>query len=146
MQCVVSCQATSKPRAKGTHVAVPFVCWPASNGTIVANPRRRRGARGGSFRCVDSSSSSPSPCWLPLDIVEPRPHTRSYRRISRTLRRGSVEAQGRSGSYECHGLRDARPLDRKRSSGLFPERLPPQQLARGDRYGNASVHRCLIRF
>ena len=34
----VSCQATSKPRAVETPVAVPFARGPASNGIIAANP------------------------------------------------------------------------------------------------------------
>jgi len=35
---------------------------------------------------------------LPLGIVERRPQARSNHQSSRTLRRGSVGAQGRSGS------------------------------------------------
>ena len=93
MRCVASCQARSRPRAAETRAEVPFVCWPASNGTIAANLKRRRVARVASFRSVGASSSNPSPCWLPHDTVEPRLHTRSCRRISRTLRRGSVAAQ-----------------------------------------------------
>ena len=58
-----------------------------------AKPRRRRGARVASFRCVDSSSSSPWPCWLLHGTAEQRPHTRFCRRRSRRLRRGSVAAQ-----------------------------------------------------
>ena len=42
-RCEVSFQAKSKPRAVGTLAGVLFAGWPASNGTIVANPRRRRG-------------------------------------------------------------------------------------------------------
>ena len=95
---MVNCQARSRRGEAGTRAGVPFVCWLAplealQYGTIVANPRRRRGAAVVSFRCVDSSSSNPSRCWLPLDTAEPRPHTRSYHRRSRTLRRGSVAAQ-----------------------------------------------------
>ena len=121
----MSCQAKSKPRAVETHVTVPFVGWPASSGTIVANLIRRRGAAVVSFRCVGSSSSNPSLCWLPLDIVEPRPHIRSCPRRSRTLHRGSVEAQGRSGNCECLGLRDARPLALECSCGSSPNRCLP---------------------
>ncbi len=50
---------------------------------------------------------------------------RSCRRRSRTLRQGSVEARGRSGSYECHDLRDARPSALECSSDSFPNRCPP---------------------
>jgi hypothetical protein len=32
---VASCQAKSKPHEVGTHAAVLFGGWPASNGTIV---------------------------------------------------------------------------------------------------------------
>ena len=55
MRSVVSYQARSRPRAARTHAGVPFVCWLASNGTIVANPRRQSGAIVVSFRSVDSS-------------------------------------------------------------------------------------------
>ena len=53
----MSCQANCKPRAGGTHAGVRFACWHApiealQSGTIVANPRRRRGAGVASFRCV----------------------------------------------------------------------------------------------
>ena len=83
---MVSCQAKSKPRAVETHVAVPFVGWPASSGTIAANPRLRRGAVVASFRCVDSSSSNPSLYWLPLDIAVRRPRIRSRaRRLERLV-------------------------------------------------------------
>ena len=95
------------------------------SGTIVANPKRRRGARVASFRSVGSSSSNPSPCWLRLDTGEPRPHTRSCRRRSRTLRCVSVAAQEKSGSYERHGLRDARPSALECSFGSFPNRCRP---------------------
>ena len=74
-------------------VVVRSSCWLASNGAIVANAILRRGARVASFRSVGSRSSSPSPCWLLLDTVEPRPHTRSCRRRSRRFHRGSVEAR-----------------------------------------------------
>ena len=63
MRSVVSFQAKSKPRAVGTHAGVLFVCWLASNGTIVANPRRPRGEAVASSRCVGWRSSTPSPCW-----------------------------------------------------------------------------------
>ena len=63
------------------------------SGTIAANPKRRRVAGVASFRCVGSSSSNPSLCWLPLDTAEPRTRTRSCRRRSRRLRRGSVAVQ-----------------------------------------------------
>jgi len=91
----------------------------------MANPRHRRGARVASFRCVGSSSSSPSPCWLLHGTVEPRPHIRSCRRRSRRLHRGSVAARERSGSYECHGLRGARPLAPGFSFCSFPNRCLP---------------------
>ena len=90
---MVSCQATNKPRATGTPVVVPFVCYPASNGTIVANPRRRRDATVASSRCVGWHSSNPSPCWLPLGTAVQRPRIHSCRRRSQKLRRGWVEAQ-----------------------------------------------------
>ena len=109
----------------GTHVAVLFASWLASSGTIVANPIPRRGAVVSSFRSVGSSSSNPSLCWLPLDIVEPRPRIRSYRRRSRRHRPGSIAARERSGSYECHGLRDARPLAPGCSSDSSPNRCLP---------------------
>ena len=83
---MASCQAKSKRRAAGICVGVRSVCWPASNGTIVANPKRRRGAGGASFRCVDSNSSNPSLCWLPLDIAVRRPRIRSRaRRLERLV-------------------------------------------------------------
>ena len=91
----------------------------------MANPRRRRVAAVASFRSVGSSSSNPSPCWRPLDTGAQRPHTRSCRRRSQTLRRGSVAAPGRSGSFESHGLRDARLLALGCSCGSFPNRCPP---------------------
>ena len=58
----MSCQAKSKPHATETLAAVLSVCWLAPleatlYGTIVANPRRRRGAGVASFRCV---------CWRDL--------------------------------------------------------------------------------
>jgi len=93
------------------------------SGTIVASPRLRHVARVASFRCVGSSSSSPSPCWRQLDTAARQPRIRSYRRRSRTLRRGSVEAQGRSGNCECHGLRGARPLAQECSFDSFPNRF-----------------------
>ena len=124
-RCVVRCQAKSRRHAAGTRVTVPFVGWLASSGTIVANPRLRRGAAGASSRCVGSSSSNPSPCWRPLGIVEPRPQTRSCRRISRRLRRGSIAAREKSGNCECHDLRDARPLALEYSFGSFPNRCLP---------------------
>ncbi len=93
MRCVASCQAKSKPLAPETLVAVPFACWLASNGTIVANPRRQRGAVVASSRSVGSSSSNPSLYWRPLDTGPQRPHTRSCHRRSRRLHRGSVAVQ-----------------------------------------------------
>ena len=48
--------------------------------------RRQRGAGGASFRCVDSNSSNPSLCWLPLDIAVQRPRIRSRaRRLERLV-------------------------------------------------------------
>ena len=125
MRYVVNCQARSRPRAAGTRAGVLFVCWPASNGTIVANPKHLRVAGVASSRCVGSSSSNPSRCWLPLVIVEPRPRIRSCPRRSRRLRRGSVSAQGRSGNCECLGLRDARPSVLGYSFDSFPNRCLP---------------------
>ena len=95
------------------------------SGTIVANPKRRRGAAVVSFRCVGSSSSKPSRCWRQLDTAVRRPRIRSCHRRSRTLRLGSVATPGRSGSYECHGLRDARPWALGYSSDSFPNRCLP---------------------
>ena len=113
------------PRAAGTHAAVLFAGLPASSGTIVASRRLLRGAGVASFPSVGSSSSNPSPCWRQLDTAAQRPHTHSYHRRSRTLRRGSDATQGRSGSYECHDLRDARPLALEYSFGSFPNRCRP---------------------
>ena len=107
-RCAVSCQARSRPRATGIRVAVPFAGWPASNGTIVANPRRRRDAVNVSFRSVSWHSSNPSQCWLRLGTGEPRPRIRSCLRRSRTLRPRSVAVRGRSDNCESHGLRGAR--------------------------------------
>jgi hypothetical protein len=86
-RCAVRCQAKNKPHATGTRVGVLFAGWPAPLeallfGAIVASPKRRRFARVGSFRSVGSNSSNPSLCWLPLDIVEPRPRIRSCHRRS----------------------------------------------------------------
>jgi len=122
---VVNCQAKSKPHAMGTLAAVLSVYLPSSNGTIVANPRHRRGAGVASSRCVGWRSSNPSPCWLRLGTAERRPRIRSCLRRSRRLRRGSVAAPERSGSYECHGLRGARPLAPGCSCGSFPNRCRP---------------------
>jgi hypothetical protein len=94
-------------------------------GTIVANPRRLRGARVVSSRSVDSSSSNPSPCWRQLDSAVRRPRIRSCRRRSRTLRRGSVATPGRSGNSECPGPRDARLSAPGCPSDSFPNRCPP---------------------
>ena len=127
VRSVVSYQATSKPHAAGTRAAVLFAGWPASSGTIGANPRRRRGARVVSFHFVGWRSSNPSPCWPPLGTVELRPHMRSCPQRSRTLRQGSVAARGRSGNYESHGLRGARPLAPGCSSGSFPNRCRPSE-------------------
>ena len=59
MRCVVSYPTRSRPRAVGTRVGVRSVCSPASNGTIVANPRRRRVATVGSARHIRMTSSRP---------------------------------------------------------------------------------------
>ena len=67
MRYAVSCQANYTQHVVGTRAGVPSAGWPASSGTIVANPRRRRGAKVASIRSVGSTSSNPSPCWLPLD-------------------------------------------------------------------------------
>jgi hypothetical protein len=87
------CPAVGFPLFLANCVVVRSSGWLASNGAIVANAILRRDARVASFRSVGSSSSSPSPCWLPLDTVEPRPNTCSYRRRSRRFHRGSVEAR-----------------------------------------------------
>jgi len=155
VRCVVSCQARSKLRAAGTHVAVPFAGWPASSGTIVASPRRRVQSSRHTPLCrqpgIDvqliKSSERHMECayyvMLRLDTGQRRPHIRSYRRISRTLRRGSVAARGRSGSYECPGLRDARPLARGCSSDSFPNRYPPS-VARAFRWESLSAAESLF--
>ena len=72
---MASCQAKSKPHATGILAGARSAGWPASNETIVANPRRRRGARVASSRSVDWHSSNPLSCWLPDGAEEPRPHT-----------------------------------------------------------------------
>jgi hypothetical protein len=108
VRSVVSYQATSKPHAAGTHVAIRSAGWPASNGTVVANPRRRRGAEVASSRCVGWHSSNPWLCWPPLGTAVQRPHIRSCRRRSRRPRRGSVAVQERSDNCESHDLRGAR--------------------------------------
>jgi hypothetical protein len=64
VQCVVSCQAKSKPHVAGTRVAVRSVYWLAPleatlYGTIVAGLRRRRGARVEATRYIRLTSSSP---------------------------------------------------------------------------------------
>ena len=129
-RCVVSCQARNRPRAVGTRVAVLFVCWLAPleatlYGTIVADPRRRRGAAVASSRCVGWRSFTPSPCWLPHGTAVRQPHIRSCPRRSRRLRRGSVADPEKSGSYESHGLRGARPLVPGCSSGSTSNRCRP---------------------
>ena len=88
----MSCQAKSKPRAVVTRVGALFACLHAplealQSGTIVANPRLRRGATVASSCCAGWHSSNPSLCWLPLDIVERQPQTRFCRRRSRRLHR-----------------------------------------------------------
>ena len=75
-----------------------------------------------SIQLVGSNSSNPSPYWPPLDTAEPRPRIRSCGQRSRRLRLGSVEARGRSGSCECHGLRDARLLALECSFDSSPNR------------------------
>ena len=52
---------TSQPHRVGT-----LPGFSPQNGTIVANPKCWRGAAVASSRCVGSSSSNPSPCWLQL--------------------------------------------------------------------------------
>jgi hypothetical protein len=109
----VSCQATRIPHATGTRAGVRFACWHApiealQNGTIVANPRRRRGAGGASSRCVGWHSSIRSLCWLRLGIAVRRPRIRSWLQGSRTLRRGSTAARERSGS--CNHFAMKKPL------------------------------------
>jgi len=105
---VASYLTNCRPRAAGTRVGVLSAGWPASNETIVANPRHRRGEGVASSRSVGWRSSNPSPCWLQRGTGEPRPHSRSCPQRSRRLRRGSVAAQERSDKCESHGLRGAR--------------------------------------
>ena len=88
-------------------------------------PTRDSGAAVASFRCVGSSSSNPSPCWLLHGTGEPRLHTRFCHRRSRRLRRGSVAARERLGNCECHDLRGARPSALECSSDSFPNRCLP---------------------
>jgi len=64
-------------------------------------------------------------CWLPLGIAVRRPQTRFCRQRSQKLRQRSVAARERSGSYECHDLRGARPLALECSSGSSPSRCRP---------------------
>ncbi len=111
---------TPQPHRVGT---VPG--FSPQSGTIVANPRLRRGAAGTSSRSVGSRSSNPSPYWLRLDTGERRPRIRFCPRRSRTLRRGSIAARERSGSCECHDLRDARLLAQGCSCGSSPNRCLP---------------------
>ena len=129
---VVDYQAKNKPHATGTRVAVPSAGWLApiealQSGTIVANPRRRRGEAGASSRCVDLHSSSPSPCWRPHGTAERQPRIRFCPRRSRTLHRGSVAVRERLGSCECHGLRGARPFARGCSSDSSSNRCRPSE-------------------
>ena len=107
----MSCQARSKPRAVGTRVAVQFAGWPASNETIVANPRRRRGEAVASSRCVSWHSSNPSPRWLRHGTVEPRPrifrdrYARGLRHLRSLLRRApSVPTTAGYALLTCHDL------------------------------------------
>ena len=122
---LVNCQTKSRRHAVGTRVGALFACWPASNGTIVANPRRRRGARVVSFHFVGWRSSTPSPCWLRRGTGEPRPHSRSCLQRSRTLRPRSVAAQERLGNYESRDLRGDRPSAPGYSFDSFPNRCLP---------------------
>lgn len=94
MRSAASCRAGYRPRATGTRVAVRFVCRPASNGTIVANPRRRRGTTVTSSRCVGLHFSSPSPCWQRIVVdfseiheCEPRRDPQHSQKISRASSR-----------------------------------------------------------
>ena len=72
----------SKLHAMETPVAVPLVCLSASNGTIVANPRHRRGARIASSRCVGWRSSNPSLCLRQRGSVVPRPCNRLFHQVT----------------------------------------------------------------
>jgi len=128
----VSCQAKSTPHATGTRAGVRFACWHApiealQSGTIVANPRHRRGAAVASSHCVSWRSSSPSPCWVRRDTAERRPRIRSCGQRSRTFRRGSVAARERSGNSECHGLLGARTSASGYSFGSSPSRCRPSE-------------------
>ncbi len=117
---MVNCQAKSRPRAEGTRVAVRFVCWPAPSGTIVANPRRGVQSSRHTPLCrqpgIDvqliKSSERHMECayypMLPHDTAVRRPHTRSCRRRSQTLHRGSVVVRETAGIYGRHNPRDAR--------------------------------------
>jgi len=134
-----SCPSKSKPRARGTRVAVRSVCWHvplgiSQSGTIAANPRLRRSAAVVSSRCVDLRSSNPSPYWPPHGTLELRPRIRSCHRRSRTPRRGSVATRERLGNYESHVLRGARPLAPGCSSGSFPNRCCPSTRIRCSKY------------
>jgi hypothetical protein len=80
-----------------------------------------------SFHFVGWRSSNPSPCWLRLGTGERRPRIRSCGQRSRTLRRGSVAARERSGNYESHGLRGARPSAPGYSSDSAPNRCRPSE-------------------
>ena len=71
-RCVVSCQAKSKPRAVGTHAAVLFACWPASNETIVANPRRPRGDHEFALVGKDQGSTEKKKNREPRNTPKPR--------------------------------------------------------------------------
>ena len=54
---LVICQARNRRRAAGILAGVPFAGWPASNGTIVANPRCRGGAGDVAARYIQLKSS-----------------------------------------------------------------------------------------
>ena len=78
---MASCQATRTPRVAETLVGTRSADWLApiealQGGTIVANPRPRRGAGGESSRCVGWRSPNPSPCWLRRGTALCRPSTR----------------------------------------------------------------------
>ena len=135
MRSVVSCQAKSKPHATGTHAGARFVCWPASNETIVANLKRRRGAAVASSRCVGWRSSNPfgdfSEITAIASWISPKSTTadlgeiRNIPRRSRMRHQESNDAREKSGSYESLGLRGARPLVPGYSSGSVPSRWRP---------------------
>jgi hypothetical protein len=98
----------------------------ASNGTIVANPRRRRGAGVASSRCVGWHSFNPSPRWLRHGTVESRPrifrdrYARGLRHLRSRLRRApSVPTTTGYALLTCHEMPT---LGFRRNSGQHESR------------------------